>query len=292
MRHANYQTEFIRAAVSRCAAQWGEALALNFSVAVSCETDVLARLVLEVLRKSDTLSWTQPSIVGLVQEGRVTHAIELPSEQEVTDQLGSLTKPVLYLCVGQIPSGLISVRFSLPSMKSLLPSVSTIVTSVLESMCLERYIDSFDGRTMSSLRRIFERRGITLLLDAIIQVVYLAGVQGDETGSMRYLELVMGEADESGLEPITESRPSTLESLLDAIMATHDPYDTLKATLAHHAFVGRRCSQAEASRSLKVSRSTLQSHLNLAERLNVAKLFAHQRGSVVAEKSSGQIPTF
>lgn len=292
MRHSNYQSEFIRAGVGRCAAEWVQALTLNFSVAVSCESDDLARLVFETLRQSSDLSWPQSSAVGFLQQGRIERAVELKTAKEVTDKLGSFERPVLYLCAGQVPSGLIAVRFSLPPLKSLLPSVGSMVTKVLESMSLDKYIDCFDGKTMSSLRRILEHKGVTQLLDSIIQVAYLAGVQGDETSSMRYLELVMDKSDMAGLEEVAEKRPSSLESLLDAFMATHDPYDTLKATLAHHAFVGKRVSQAEASRSLKVSRSTLQSHLSLAERLNVAKLFTFQSGSTIAEKSPGQIPTF
>jgi hypothetical protein len=245
---------------------------MGFNVVVRCESDELAQIVLKLVNQSTALTNLHLSSISLTHASLEGGIKEREPRQSNGMRKAIEPRPTLFVCASQVPTGLVAVRFDLPSMRALLPGVGVIVTQALEYLRLDRYTDCFDGRTMSSLKKILEMRGVPSLLDAVIQIAYLAGVLGDEGQSHRYLEAITNNATLSEMRDFSIAEPD-LGSLLDRFMATHDPYDTLKAALAHHAFVRKKVSQAEASRNLRVSRSTLQSHLNMAERLNVARFF-------------------
>lgn len=274
-RYSAYLAHFLRTALRPHARQWGEALRHTFDVAVCCESRTLAELVMALVDSGQLEEINRATYRIILEEcaaqGPVVPALQASIGQEAKHTTGAR----LHLCVGVIPAGLVAVRFNLPTLQSLLPSVAAIVVGLLEHFQLDRYIDCFDAPTLSKLKQIYEVRGVIFLFDAIVQVAYLAGVQGDDSQSLKYLDSLVQPEDQ---DLANQQTPSTgrfqLEQLLDRFMASHDPYDTLKAALAHYAFFGKRVSQAEASRILKVSRSTLQSHLNLAERINVARLFS------------------
>lgn len=276
-RYSTYLAYFLGSALKPHVQQWSEALRYNFDVAVCCESQALAELVMNLIESNRFPDVKMSNVRVILEDGSSIDPINgADAKQPVRAQSLKAGAGVrLYFCVGTIPSGLIAVRFNLPTLQSLLPSVATIVVGLLEHLTLDRYIDCFDAATLAKLKRIYEVRGVICLFDAIVQVAYLAGVLGDDSQSFRYLDsLAQTQEPAVVANQATPSSRFQLEQLLDRFMASHDPYDTLKATLAHYAFFGKKVSQAEASRTLKVSRSTLQSHLSLAERLNVARLFA------------------
>lgn len=274
MRHLEFLSDVLLRGIAQHASVWAEALRLNFNVVVCCENIELSQIVLNALSRPALLrslgSVTVHDLDHRPAEGQEQFSkLELSAERAH----GERRSPVLYICSRSVPHGLIAVRFDLPSIRSLLPGVGVLVGRTLEHLSLERYTDCFDGKTMSILKRILETHGVIQLLDAIIQVAYLGGVLGDETRSRQYLESAAQEISVTGQGGASTNTGLNLETLLDSFMATSDPYDTLKAVLAHHAFVRKKVTQAEASRNLRVSRSTLQSHLHMAERLNVARFF-------------------
>ena len=273
MRQPEFLAELLEPTLARHAAVWSEAIAMGFNVAVRCESDELGHIVfkssgkIEILPKSTSVNWLPASAARELEMG--VHR----SEQVSDSRRGPGPTPSLFICSNLVPNGLVAVRFDLPPLRALLPGVGTIVTQALAHLKLDRYTDCFDGKTMSALKKILEAKGVVPLLDAVLQVAYLGGVMGEEAQSQAYLDTMTSSEALSEL-PQDSRTQLDLDSLLDRFMATHDPYDTLKAALAHHAFVRKKVSQAEASRNLRVSRSTLQSHLNMAERLNVARFFS------------------
>jgi len=275
MQHKCFLAALLSRSITRQASVWSEALKMNFNVVVCCETDELAEIVRAAVDQLMTVGAFKylAACKQHTSDGWVT-GLRGGSRSSAVEERGSAEKPVLFVCSAIVPVGLVAVRFDLPSMRSLLPGMGTIVMQVLEQMSLERYIDCFDGKTMSALKKVLDLRGVTPLLDAVIQVAYLAGVLGDEGQSQQYLDGLTSQAAMNAGQTQAPTANPQLDQILDTFMATHDPYDTLKAALAHHAFVRKKVSQAEASRNLKVSRSTLQSHLSMAERLNVARFFS------------------
>lgn len=63
-------------------------------------------------------------------------------------------KPLLYVSDVLLPRGSGFVELKVPPVLELLPSLSQIVSQVLNHLGLSQFIDAFDGRRMSQLREI------------------------------------------------------------------------------------------------------------------------------------------
>lgn len=254
---------------------WKNALSHNFDVAVICQSSELQRLLFDYLTNQDNLS-AHIQLMETWYENTIdsSRSIKSPSDGEPTTS----NLRTLYIALNQIPRGCAAVVFELQPLEALLPGPATMITMLLEAAGLDRFIDAFDAQKLSQLKRIIERGGIDDFFDAVIQVAYIVGFRGDDAQAANYLESTIVRITEASVQARnTSERASTsLENLFDQLVRLPDPHDTLKAALAHYVFHRRRVSQAEASRILKVSRSTLQSHLQLAERLKVAAYFHPQ----------------
>jgi hypothetical protein len=192
------------------------------------------------------------------------------------------TDRTLTLTAHRPPAGTGAIPFYLPTLEEFLPSPSTMTGQFLELSGLERYTEAFDGRKMTLLRKILELRGPEVFFDAIVQVAFLAGYRGEDEAAFDFLNQLHSEAGQKppekrrnlGAEGGRAPAPtSDMCALFDRLVELQEPHDVLKAALAHYVFHARKLTQTEASRILKVSRSTLQAHLQLAERLNVAEFF-------------------
>lgn len=256
--------------------RWTAALNQRFDVAILCPSAELQELVTSFLERNTPL-------LGRVQQIRIHHlaaedsgeyeSLKTPPPDEGGPQL-----PTIYVCHGASLRGCGAIAFELPGLESLLPSAANMVITLLESAGLERFIDAFDGRKMSQLKKILDSNGVEDFFDAVVQVAYFVGFRGDEKGADAYLEGIQSKQWDAPGQPSTGlNQPLSLEKLFEQLVDLPDPHDTLKAALAHYVFNRRRVSQAEASRILKVSRSTLQSHLQLAEHLKVARYFGPAR---------------
>jgi hypothetical protein len=256
--------------------RWTTALNHRFDVAILCPTAELQELVMSFLERITPLP-------GRIQRVRPHHSLVDDSvEHELSKthppaESGPLL-PTIYVCRGTNLRGCGAIAFELPGLESLLPSAANMVITLLESAGLERFIDAFDGRKMSQLKKILDSNGVEDFFDAVVQVAYFVGFRGDEQRADAYLEGIQSKQWDAPCELSLGLKPQlSLDKLFEQLVDLPDPHDTLKAALAHYVFNRRRVSQAEASRILKVSRSTLQSHLQLAEHLNVARYFGPAR---------------
>lgn len=259
--------------------RWSSALESGFDVVLVVHEDALADALAHFLFSDDSLALRSPCHIEIydvqgtclqstqkcVQSKADTNRISLPTLAVVRES----PHPVC----GSIP-------FELPPLSSLFPSAAQMVALVLERANLIRYVDAFDGKKMTALRKILELHGHELFFDSIVQVAYRAGFRGEDEGAAEFLESRLSQPVAS--QRRRSSKPESafaddaahgVAELFDRILGYNDPHDVLKASLTHYVFHGRRVTQAEASRILKVSRSTLQAHLQLAELLNVAQLF-------------------
>lgn len=256
--------------------RWIAALNQRFDVAIVCPSADLQELVTSFLEQNT------PHLGRIQQVGPYHLASDAFDEHGFAKTSapaeGGPQRPTIYVCHGANLRGCGAIAFELPTLQSLLPSAANMVITLLESSGLERFIDAFDGRKMSQLKKILDANGVEDFFDAVVQVAYFVGFRGDEKRADVYLEGVQSKQWKdlaqfsSGI-----NQPLSLDKLFEQLVDLPDPHDTLKAALAHYVFNRRHVSQAEASRILKVSRSTLQSHLQLAEQLKVARYFGPAR---------------
>jgi len=266
------------------AQRWLGALDSGFDVAVVSPDHALLEAVQEYLETSTKrfAAIRVPIIDGQKQSeaaeasGRqgVSVAVQKSKSQGSNSQLSLHLRPPR--------AGYAAIPFELPPLEELLPSPSAMVSQILSSTQLERYMDAFDGRKMALLKRVLDQSGPEVFFDAIVHVAYLAGYRGDDDAALAELERRVSEppnkfgraksAEQKGPGAALADRIE-LGALFDKLIERPDPHDLLKAALAHYVFHGRKVTQSEASGILKVSRSTLQAHLQLAERLNVAEFF-------------------
>jgi|GEM_PF-665808 len=259
---------------------WKGALKQNFDVLILCPTLELQGLV------ADYLS-SQPHLQAHVRI--ISPTPDLPYGAENTLQglplsgrkgdISATHERVIYVTAQHLPRGCAAVVFELQQLEALLPGAATMITMLLEAVGLDRFIDAFDSQKLTQLKRVIERRGIDDFFDAVIQVAYIVGFRGDDQHATVYLESILAKQPDTPAQNSEREQktPTSLEKLFEQLIELPDPHDTLKAALAHYVFHRRRVTQAEASRILKVSRSTLQSHLQLAERLKVAAYFGTVR---------------
>lgn len=267
------------------AQRWNSALEGGFDVVVivkeSCVLNVLNQFLEELLQTGRAPTFTYRC------EGQALDSNGQPASTDVQRNeprsRAVSRRPTLTLCQRRPSAGSAAIPFELPPLENLLPSPSAMVTLILSHAQLERYLECFDGRKMTQLRRVLEICGPSVFFDAVVQVAYLSGYRGDDTGAHQTLERLLAvstsDREESSLEMVVDpdgALGNHISKLFDRLIQLPDPHDVLKAALAHYVFYRRKVSQAEASRILKVSRSTLQAHLSLAEHLNVAALFSEQ----------------
>jgi hypothetical protein len=268
--------------------RWLSALETGFNITIVSQEPLLLAVVQQFLEeKFDSLRVSSA-------QGRSTDA-GTGDVQDTEDRfktpviLEHPKKRLVLLALTSAPRGFAAVTFPLPPLASLLPSAAAMVTQILEATRLDKYIEAFDGKILAQLRKILESSGPDVFLDAVIQTAYLAGFRGDEKTAGDNLEKLV----QSKSRPFqgylqTPSTPASMTrhgaswdnlqensvtTLFEQLLQQPDPHDVFKAALAHYVIYGRNVTQTEASRILKVSRSTLQAHLRLAEQLNVTNFF-------------------
>jgi len=266
------------------AQRWIGALDSGFDVAVVSPDRVLLEVVQDYLQAS--IKRFATTRVPIVDDQKHMESAEPSGPGSVAPAVqqsrGAVSRPQLSLHLRTPRAGYAAIPFELPLLEDLLPSPSAMVSQILSSTQLDRYIDVFDGPKMSLLKKVLEQSGPEVFFDAIVQVAYLSGYRGDDDAALASLEQRVsqppkkfGRARSMEVKGLGTALPDRVDlgALFDKLIERPDPHDLLKAALAHYVFHGRKVTQSEASRILKVSRSTLQAHLQLAEQLNVAEFF-------------------
>lgn len=269
--------------------RWFAALESGFDVVVVAEERLLFAIIPQYLSQSSIRqSKSKFRFQNFSTPDAATHD-NISFDQNLNRAKFEDVLPRISLHSCEPPPGHAAIVFRVPSLMSLLPTPSTMVLQILESSKLERYVEAFDGQKMVTLRRMLEKAGPECFFDGVIQIAYLAGYRGDDAAAFEALraiearaldELAMGPKKGDRLPSAPLKRADALGAVFEKFIQLPDPHDVLKAALAHYVLQSRKITQAEASRLLKVSRSTLQAHLQLAERLNVAAFFQPDEVSV------------
>lgn len=264
--------------------RWFATLSQRFDVALVCSSAELYSAVLVFLNRK--LGLNDPDVLA---DTPALKCIEVSPTDRQGDQRLSHPTPLrpsqcLYVCCGEAPKGTGAILFELPALENLLPSPATMVSTLLANTGLERFVDAFDGARMTSLKKVLERYGLDVFFDCVVQTAYLGGYKGDVEAADRRLEQLLKPPNESEGSPqkskmLPVQHGLSFEGLIEQLLRHPEPHDVLKAALAHYAFHRKNVSQAEASRLLKISRSTLQAHLQMAERLKVHEYFRFENPS-------------
>lgn len=177
------------------------------------------------------------------------------------------------LTFGGPPIGLGFIPAELPSLEKCLPPFHKTIGMILEHWHQEMHEDLFDGPCVVRLKAVLDQAGLLALIDAVVRYAFFVGIHGDEASALRSLEVLQepsvsplfGETDE--LFPETNA-----EAFFRSALNQDKPHVFAKAALSCWVVHGLGCSVAEASRRLKVSRTTVQQHLRLACRHRVPAL--------------------
>lgn len=248
---------------------WKAAIQQHFDISIICESRDVTRLVAEFLQNKLKLEGLDEK-ARLIEFDASTPMATLEPLPEPRD-----SRSHIYVTCCEPPKGSGTINFKLPRLEELLPSATSMVRILLELTSLDRFLDAFDGKRMTQLKTILDRHGVDEFFDAVIQVAFQVGFRADETGVDLYMERMLASPPRSRSKAPTnlENNTTSLEKLFEQLIELPEPHDVLKAALAHYVSVHRRVSQTEASKMLKVSRSTFQAHLSLAERLKIADYF-------------------
>lgn len=181
--------------------------------------------------------------------------------------------PFVLLTSEDPPVGTGFVVYCLPDLPNLMPPTVHVVAQVLNFFQMETYLDVFDAPKMTYLKAIASELGIAALIDTVVQTAYIAGFLGDDEKAVEYLSQVDLRADrhsgQFGEDPIVASAGRLFRH---ALKQGHQPHCFLKAALSYYVVSNQGHSMTQASRVLNISRTTLQEHLRLAEKLGVPTL--------------------
>jgi hypothetical protein len=253
-------------------AAWVEAIArcceFGFSVRVDCESNWVKQPLLSLMRtrlqasqaivtddlhafqKFSICNSKQPIIlVGLTGEGAVTNGL-----------------------------GLVVVR--MPSFSKLTPRFPKLVSQILEEFGLGKYCDIIDGGRVAKLRRIYESTNLDYLIDTVVGLLQADLVpspdQGDVGGELFLQQRLQGFAKEKYETAASKANlPPGIFTVLDWVLERQeDPQNFMKVLLTSYCFEREHENVTRAVKILKISRSSLYSHIAAASELGIAAFFS------------------
>lgn len=230
----------------------------GFKVAVQCRNKILKEVFYESLSR---------------KLGPLRINLKSSPTQECTVAESSMRKGSVLVCDEATPHiGHGFVLFQLPSVESLLPSITTVVTRVLQELSLQNYLDCFGAKTVGQLKRVLSARGFFETVDAIAEVAFRAGFSGNEELCSQYLDGMLHSSSLSPQSKLTEVVPEEFFELI--LSLSSQPHTFVKAALSYYVVKTSGASVTVASRRLNISRSTLHQHLRAAEQHDVQRLFS------------------
>lgn len=195
---------------------------------------------------------------------------EEASDEKLQQDRSKIYTPILLILMNPPPSGSGFIVIPLPSLESLLPSINTTVSTILDCSGLMTYEEVFDARKMSKIKQIASTQNLGIVIDAVVNVAYIAGVHGDEDRADEYLKALALDFAPLNTTDMRAPFPRVIDEILKA---TQHPHSYLKAALSYYVVRSQGNSMTRSSRLLNISRTTLQQHLRLAENFKVCELF-------------------
>lgn len=195
---------------------------------------------------------------------------------EVEDSGGNFElvfSQTIYVNSNPLKSGSGFVTFNVRSPDYLLSSVSSAIESILKYFGLSIFLDVFDANKLSRLKIVARNFGLGSLIDAVVQTAYLSGFQGDSEQAQKYLDNIQFNYDyKSNLNEISIEKCAE-KFFSYAVIRGDDAHLFVKSCLSYYAVKFQGFSITKASQILQISRTTLQEHLKLADRLGVSNFF-------------------
>ena len=155
---------------------------------------------------------------------------------------------------------------------NLMPSVRDAVNIILKFYHLEVFAAIFDKASLQLMRKFLMEHGISKLIDAGVDIAYKEGVLENQDYLESYLIGIKKSSDitqDQRLSSITLSQ--TLNWMLEI---ASEPLLFNKALLSYYCVHILRMSANQAMTALKVTRTTLNSHLSEAKNLHLEKFFS------------------
>lgn len=225
----------------------------------------------------------------LEEEGgsaHVVHSVEELAEIRLEEMRARRFHPIILLASDTASSGAGLVDHPLPTLTELLPSTPHAVRIVLEHHGLGIFNEAFGPERLAFLKPLLTNN-LSAFIDAVVQTAYLEGARGESARADAFLRT---------LRP---GNVSDQEEELDVAMLARclqwmvgregSPILLAKALLSYFVVRVKGAPTTQASDLLHISRTTLQQHLALAEKMGVPEIFGRRpaRGDSLSPTSQG-----
>ena len=207
----------------------------------------------------------------------VTDPLQLDEKYETIISKQSTIIPTVLIHPDTIKYGLGFIIYKVSSPELLISSPASAIEKILEHFALDIYIDVFDSEIFRKLKLIAKHLGLNCFIDAVVQTAYLGGFKGSYSSATEYLDHILINYDE-----LYSSSDISLEKCAEnlfayTLMQGLDAHGFLKAALSFYTVRKKGFTMTKASQLLQISRTTLQEHLKLAEKLGVSNFFEGYR---------------
>jgi hypothetical protein len=203
----------------------------------------------------------------------MTSAEQLFQEECIEKDMEDGFIPTILMSNETLACGMGFVKYELPTPDELLHSVPTAIEEILEHFGLNLYIEIFDSQKLRVLKQIAKRLGIRKLIDCVVQTAYLAGFQGNQKDSQKYLEATLIQEDSHDTTYRIPLESCAKKFLSHVILQGEHAHAFLKSCLSYYIITDQGHTMSRASQILSISRTTLQEHLRLASELGVSHFF-------------------
>ncbi len=190
-------------------------------------------------------------------------------------------QPTVFIHPETIRYGMGFIVYKIQSAESLLSSPANAIEKILEHFGLGLFIDVFDADIFSKLKQIAKMMGINHLIDAVVQTAYLGGFKGNYGKALEYLDHILINSDEIYSKDSVSLEKCAENFFAYIILQGHDAHSFVKSALSFYTVKRKGFSMSKASQMLQISRTTLQEHLKLAEKLGVSNFFEGYRQKTI-----------
>ncbi|WGL61429.1 hypothetical protein QEJ31_07485 [Pigmentibacter sp. JX0631] len=207
----------------------------------------------------------------------VTDPLQLDEKYETLISKKSTIIPTVLIHPDTIKYGLGFILYKVSSPELLISSPANAIEKILEHFSLDIYIDVFDSEIFRKLKLVAKYLGLNCFIDAVVQTAYLGGFKGSYSSASEYLDHILINYDElcSNIDISLEKCAENLFSY--TLMQGQDAHGFIKAALSFYTVRKKGFTMTKASQLLQISRTTLQEHLKLAEKLGVSNFFEGYR---------------
>nr|BFD30584.1 hypothetical protein GTC16762_02020 [Pigmentibacter ruber] len=246
-----------------------EIIKSGFDVHIKVESQDIQEIVLEFLELEQKNQFLCFNII--------TNPQELDEKYVTVISKQSTIIPTVLIHPDTIKYGLGFIIYKVSSPELLISSPASAIEKILEHFGLDIYLDVFDSEIFRKLKLVAKHLGLNFFIDAVVQTAYLGGFKGSYPSATEYLDHILINFDE-----IYSNSHISLEKCAEnlfsyTLLQSHDAHGFIKAALSFYTVKKKGFTITKASQLLQISRTTLQEHLKLAEKLGVSNFFEGYR---------------